>query len=142
MMYKYKILFGIIAATMLVLSPILMGLEDVEAKSIKKMMREMEKQNEEMKDLNECAEKNLEKTLFYSDKGKIYQSNPDCDPTKQYRYDRLNQMQGIDEYKDAHNFVLSNENYFQVNNEDDEDDDDKKDKKDKDKDDDDEDEDE
>ena len=101
----------------------------------------MEKSNEKMEDMNECAEKNLEKTLFYSKKGKIYQANPECDATEQYRYDRLNELQGIDEYKDAHNFVLSNENYCQVNNAADEDDDDKKDKKDKDKNDDDEDED-
>ena len=77
--------------------------------------------------------------MFYSKQGKIYIPSPHCNPTTQYNYDRLNQINGIDEYKDAHNFLLSNENYFQVNNEDDEDDDDKKDKKDKHKDDDDED---
>ena len=90
---------------------------------IKDIAKKMERQVEKNEELGECAEENLEKTLFYSKKGKIYHGNPDCDPTKQYRYDRLNQMSEIDEYKDKHNFVLSNENYFQVENEDDEKDD-------------------
>ena len=128
-----KILFGIITATILMLSPFLI-IQDVEAgwkSEMKKNLKKMEKSNEKMEDMADCAEKNLEKTLFYSKQGKIYIPSPDCDPATQYKYDRLNQMSGIDEYKDAHNFLLSNENYFQVNNEDDEDDDDKNDKKDK-----------
>ena len=129
--------------TILMLSPFLI-IPNADAgwlSDLKKSAKKMEKSNEEVKDMADCAEKNLEKTLFYSKQGKIYIPSPDCDPATQYKYDRLNQMNGIDEYKDAHNFLLSNENYFQVNNEDDEDDDDKKDKKDKDKNDDDEDED-
>jgi hypothetical protein len=136
MVYKYKILFGIIAATMLVLSPFLQDAEAAKS-AIKDMRKDIERTVEKMDKQTECDEKNLEKTLYYSKKGKIYQPNPNCDPEKQYRYDRLNQLNGIDEYKDAHNFVLSNENYFQVENQDDENDDnDRKDKKDRDKDDD------
>ena len=73
--------------------------------------------------------------MFYlkQDPPKFYHENLFCDPAEQYKYDRLNQLEGIDEYKDAHNFVLSNENYFQVNNEDDDGDDDDDDKKKKDK---------
>lgn len=112
-----KILFGIVTATMLVLSPILMGLEEADAKSMKKMLREMEEDAE-------CSERNLEKTLFYSQQNKIYQGNPYCDPDVQYKYDRLNQMVGIDEYKDRHNFVLE-QNF----DDDDDDNDKKKDKK-------------
>ncbi|HEX7143227.1 MAG TPA: hypothetical protein VF222_12190 [Nitrososphaeraceae archaeon] len=98
--------------------------QDAEASSgldeIKDITKSMKRSVEKMEEQGECAEENLEKTLFYSKKGKIYHGNPDCDPSKQYRYDRLNKMSGIDEYKDAHNFILSNKNYFQAKNEDDE----------------------
>jgi hypothetical protein len=117
------------------LSPILMSFDDASAKNY---VKDAKKQLKEAEKWADCVNENAEKTMFYSAQGKFYHENLFCEPEEQYKYDRLNQLEGIDEYKDAHNFVLSNENYFQVNNEDDEDDDDKKDKKDKDKNDDDE----
>ena len=107
---------------MLMLSPILMSLEDVSAESAKKKMK---KQMKWMEKMGDCASENLEKTLFYSEQGKIYIGNPECDPDKQYKYDKLNQMNGINEYEDRANFIVGED--F------DDDDDDDKDKKKKDK---------
>ncbi len=129
MLYNYKILLGLIVATMLMLSSILMSFDNASAKNY---VKDAKKQLKEAEKWADCVNKNAEKTMFYSAQGKFYHENLFCDPSEQYKYDRLNQLAGIDEYADAHNFLLSNENYFQVDNEDDDNDnDDKKDKKDK-----------
>ncbi|HKG89184.1 MAG TPA: hypothetical protein VKA95_12735 [Nitrososphaeraceae archaeon] len=131
-MYNSTILLGIIVATTLMLYPfLLVGLEEASAKNY---VKDAKKQLKEAEEWADCTNKNAEKTMFYlnQDPPKFYHENLFCDPSEQYKYDRLNQLAGIDEYVDAHNFLLSNENYFQVDNEDDDNDnDDKKDKKDK-----------
>lgn len=114
-------------ATMFILSPFLIVSEvDASALSeLKKIAKKMEKR------VN-CGEENLEKTLFYGKKGKTYQANPTCDPDEQYKYDRLNQLQGIYEYKDRHHFVLGD---YDDEDDNDKDDDNNKKKKHKDRDD-------
>jgi hypothetical protein len=96
---------------------------------LKKTAKEMEKSSEESADMAECAEKNLEKTQFYSKQGKIYIPNPDCDPNTQYKYDKLNQQNGINEYADSANFVVGADFDAEENDEEDDDDEDKKDNK-------------
>ena len=99
-----------------------MGIDDASAKNYKKDAKKQLKQAEEWAD---CTEKNAEKVMFYlnQDPPKFYHQNLFCDPDEQYKYDRLNQLAGIDEYKDAHNFVLSQD--FDEDDEDKDDNDDK-----------------
>ena len=99
-----KQIFGIITATMLMLSPILIGLvEDAEAKNYKK---DAKKQLREAEDWADCVNQNVEKSNFYMAQGKFYHDNIFCDPDEQYKYDKLNLQEGINEYEDAANFIL------------------------------------
>ncbi|HJT85418.1 MAG TPA: hypothetical protein VJ697_13140 [Nitrososphaeraceae archaeon] len=111
-----------------------MLLQEAEAgwlSDLKKNVKKMEKTNDDIEDMQECAEKNLEKTQFYSKQNKIYIANPDCDPDNQYKYDKLNMNNEINEYEDKANFIIGTD-FDEDEEEKDDDDKDKKKKKNKD----------
>ena len=103
----------VVLATVLLSGIFSISLQDSDATSLKDLKKKTKKAINRMEERGDCSKYNTHMAIKAMKEGKMFYSNPDCDPDEQWKYDRLNSGELSDAEMES---ILKNEAYNNKDN--------------------------